>query len=154
MVGRTALAALAASALLFSGAGVAYADNDFPDADSSWIEVYVNSESDIEKLVTDGFELAEYTRAEGDKIVVNIDATPTAIGALKQRGFGIGRTIESPEHRAATAAERDYQRELETRAAEYAENGVPKSRSAVATPGETVIQRADKFTNYAGTFLY
>jgi hypothetical protein len=24
----------------------------------------------------------------------------------------------------------------------------------VPTPGETVIQRANKFTNYAGTFLY
>ena len=37
---------------------------------------------------------------------------------------------------------------------EYARTGVPKRKSAVATPGETVIQRAHKFTNYAGTFLY
>ena len=30
MVGRTSLVAFAASALLFSGGGLAYADNDFP----------------------------------------------------------------------------------------------------------------------------
>ena len=154
MVGRTALAAVAATALVFAGGGLAYADNDFPDADSSLIEVVVQSESDIDKLVADGFDLAEYTRAEGDGIVVAVDATPVEIGALKQRGFGIGRTIESPEHRAVIAAERDAQRELDSRTRDYAEHGVPKSRSAVAVPGETVIQRADKFTNYAGTFLY
>ena len=96
MVGRTALAAVAASALVFAGGGLAYADNDFPDADSSLIEVHVQSESDIEKLVTDGFDLAEYKRVEGpDKIVVAIDAVPSEVGALKQRGFGIGRTIET-----------------------------------------------------------
>ena len=154
MVGRTALAAVAASALVFAGGGLAYADNDFPDADSSLIEVYVQSESDIEKLVADGFDLAEYKRVEDDQIVVAVDATPIEVGALKKRGFGLGRTIESPEHRAVIAAERDAQRELDSRALEYAENGVPKTRAAVTVPGETVIQRANKFTNYAGTFLY
>ena len=117
MVGRTALAAVAASALVFAGGGLAYADNDFPDADSSLIEVYVQSESDIEKLVTEGFDLAEYKRVEDDQIVVAVDATPIEVGALKQRGFGIGRTIENPKHRAAIAAERDAQRELDSRAA-------------------------------------
>ena len=29
-----------------------------------------------------------------------------------------------------------------------------EGKSVVPTPGETVIQRANKFTNYAGTFLY
>ena len=51
MVGRTSLAAFAATALLLSGGGLAYADNDFPDADTSLIEVYVDSESQINKLV-------------------------------------------------------------------------------------------------------
>ncbi|MDA0170283.1 M14 family metallopeptidase [Solirubrobacter taibaiensis] len=154
MVGRTALAAVAATALAFAGGGLAYADNDFPDADSSLIEVYVQSESDIEKLVTDGFDLAEYKRVEDDRIVVAVDATPIEVGALKKRGFGLGRTIESPAHRAVIAAERDAQREIDSRTADYAKHGVPKTRAAVAVPGETVIQRANKFTNYAGTFLY
>src|SRR6478609_10161527 len=154
MVGRIALAAVAASALVFAGGGLAYADSDLPDADSSLIEVYVQSESDIDKLVADGFDLAEYKRVEDDHIVVAVDATPIEVGALKKRGFGFGRTIESPEHRAAIAAERDAQREIDNRVIDYASNGVPKSKSAVATPGETVIQRANKFTNYAGTFLY
>ncbi|RKQ93515.1 chitobiase/beta-hexosaminidase-like protein [Solirubrobacter pauli] len=155
MVGRTSLAAVFASALLLSGGGLAYADTDFPDADASLIEVHVGSESDIDALIDDGFDLAEYKRVESaNDIVVAIDAVPAEIGQLKQRGFKIGRTIETPEHREAIAAARDAQRELDSRTAEYAENGVPKTRSAVAQPGETVIQRANKFTNYAGTFLY
>ena len=155
MVGRTSLAAFAATALLFSGGGLAYADNDFPGADTSLIEVYVNSESDINQLVADGFDLAEYKRVEKNgEILVNVDANAADTAALKAKGFRIGATIESPEHRAAVAAERDEQREIDALALEYAENGVPKSKSAVATPGRTVIQRANKFTNYAGTFLY
>src|SRR6187431_1033280 len=93
MVGRIALAAVAASALVFAGGGLAYADSDLPDADSSLIEVYVQSESDIDKLVADGFDLAEYKRVEDDRIVVAVDATPIEVGALKKRGFGFGRTI-------------------------------------------------------------
>ena len=155
MVGRTSLAAFAASALLFSGGGLAYADNDFPAADTSLIEVYVNSESDINQLVSDGFDLAEYKRVEKNgEILVNVDANAADTAALKAKGFRIGATIESPEHRAAVAAERDEQREIDTMALEYAENGLPKSKSALPTPGRTVVQRANKFTNYAGTFLY
>ena len=155
MVGRTSLAAFAASALLFSGGGLAYADNDFPAADTSLIEVYVNSESDINQLVADGFDLAEYKRVEKNgEILVNIDANAADTAALKAKGFRIGATIESPAHRAAVAAERDEQREIDTMALEYAENGLPKSKSALPTPGRTVVQRANKFTNYAGTFLY
>jgi tetratricopeptide (TPR) repeat protein len=112
-------------------------------------------ESQIDSLVADGFDLAEYKRVEdnGD-ILINIDANASDVKALKARGLRIGATIESPAHRAAVAAERDEQREVDNLALEYAENGVPKSRSAVNTPGRTVIQRANKFTNYAGTFLY
>ena len=38
--------------------------------------------------------------------------------------------------------------------AQHAEDGAPKTKSAVTVPGRTVVQRANKFTNYAGTFLY
>ena len=47
MVGRTSLAAFAATAMLFSGAGLAYASDELPAADTSLIEVYVDSESQI-----------------------------------------------------------------------------------------------------------
>src|SRR5689334_15206841 len=123
MVGRTSLAAVFASALLLSGGGLAYADTDFPDADASLIEVHVGSESDIDALIDDGFDLAEYRRVgSANDIVVAIDAVPAEIGQLKQRGFKIGRTIETPEHREAIATARDAQRELDSRTAEYAEN--------------------------------
>src|SRR5688572_16841740 len=113
MVGRTSLAALAASALLFSGGGLAYADDDLPAADTSLIEVYVDSESDIDALIADDFDLAEYKRVEDNgKILINIDANTSEVAALKAKGFKIGATIETPEHRAAVAAERDEQREL------------------------------------------
>jgi hypothetical protein len=155
MVVRSSLAAVAASALLFTGGGLAYASDNLPAADTSLVEVYVNSEADIDQLVADGYDLAEYKRVEDDgDIVVNIDVNDAERAALKARGFKIGATVESPKHRAAVAAEREAQRKLDDAAAKYAENGVPKSKAAVAVPGETVIQRANKFTNYAGTFLY
>ena len=44
--------------------------------------------------------------------------------------------------------------QAESLATAWAEDGVPKGRAAVAPRGETVVQRADRFTNYAGTFLY
>ena len=85
MVGRTSLVAFATSALLFSGGGLAYADNDFPDADTSLIEVYVDSESDIDKLNADGFDLAEYKRVELALLVTLGGDLGTMLGALDRR---------------------------------------------------------------------
>ena len=97
MVGRTSLAAFAASALLFSGGGLAYADNHLPASDTSLIEVFVNSESDIDKLIADGFDLAEYKRVEGDgTIAINVDANAADRAELKKLGFKIGVTVEEP----------------------------------------------------------
>ena len=73
--------------------------------------------------------------------------------ALKAQGFRIGATIEA-RRTARPSPPSARQREIDNLALEYAENGVPKSKSALHTPGRTVIQRANKFTNYAGTFLY
>ena len=74
MVGRTSLAAFAASALLFSGGALAYADSDLPASDTSLIEVYVNSESDIDKLVAGGFRSRRVQARRGRQDVINIDA--------------------------------------------------------------------------------
>ena len=75
-------------------------------------------------------------------------------------GFRIGQTIEDAKTRAAVNAEREEAAALESARRRPRANGVPKGgiklegKSVVPTPGETVIQRANKFTNYAGTFLY
>ena len=161
MVGRTALAAVAASALVFAGGGLAYADNDFPDADSSLIEVYVQSESDIDKLVADGFDLAEYKHVEDDgTIVVAIDADAAERArAARSAASRIGAHDRGRRDRAAVAAERDApararQPRRATTPRTACRRGPSSRASRRPTPGETVIQRANKFTNYAGTFLY
>ena len=87
-------------------------------------------------------------------MLIVADTTAAERAALRAEGFEIGETIEDDATRAAVAEERDAQREAESLATEWAEDGVPKSRAAVAPRGETVVQRADRFTNYAGTFLY
>ncbi|MBE2318009.1 chitobiase/beta-hexosaminidase C-terminal domain-containing protein [Solirubrobacter sp. CPCC 204708] len=161
MVGRGSLAAVAASALLLSGGNLAFAHDEIPSSDTALVEVYVNSEADVDALVSAGFDLAEYKRVEADgKIVVNIDADPGERSELRAKGFTIGRTVEDAAHREAVAAERDATREQDQVAKDLARNGVPAGgakidgRRAVPLPGETVIQRANRFTNYAGTFLY
>ena len=155
MVGRTSLAAFAASALLFSGGGLAYADSDLPAADTSLIEVYVNSESDIDKLIAEDFDLAEYKRVEDDKIVINIDADAADIAALKAKGFGIGATIEDAKHRAAVAAERDEQREARrARAQPTPRTARPRASPPSTRPARPSSSARTSFTNYAGTFLY
>ena len=71
-------------------------------------------------------------------------------------GFRIGQTIEDATTRAAADAERDATAPLRALARDIAKSGVPKGgvklegKSVVPTPGETVIQRANTFTNYAG----
>ena len=75
-------------------------------------------------------------------------------------GYKIGRTIEDAKHRSQVNAEREATAAREALAADLAKNGVPRGgiklegKSVVPTPGEIVIQRANKFTNYNGTFIY
>ncbi|HEX6027069.1 MAG TPA: hypothetical protein VFZ00_34035, partial [Solirubrobacter sp.] len=124
------------------------------------MEVFVNSEADIEKLLTK-YDLAEYKKVEDDgTIQVHIDTDPQERKELRAMGFRIGRTIEDAKTRAAVNEEREQLAALEGLAKDLAEKGVPRGgiklegKTVVPTPGETVIQRANKFTNYAGTFLY
>ena len=93
------------------------------------------------------------SRTDGRLLIV-ADTTAAERAELRAAGFEIGETIEDDATRASVAEERDAQREAESLATAWAENGVPKSKAAVAPHGETTIQRADRFTNYAGTFLY
>ncbi|MDA0160361.1 M14 family metallopeptidase [Solirubrobacter ginsenosidimutans] len=163
MITRRSLTTVAAAALLLGGAGTAWADDShdvLPGSDTALVQVFVNSEADVEKLSAE-FDLAEYKQVEDDgTIQLNIDADPGERAQLRAMGFRIGQTIEDAKTRAAVNAEREEAAALERLAGDLAENGVPKGgikldgKSVVPTPGETVIQRANKFTNYAGTFIY
>jgi len=79
---------------------------------------------------------------------------------LRAEGYTIGATIEDHNTWLERKAEIAATDQREALAAQFAENGVPKSgvvvkgKRIVATPGETVIMNAYTFTNYAGRFLY
>jgi hypothetical protein len=163
MIIRRSLTTVAATALLFGAAGTAWADDShdlLPGADTALVQVFVNSVADVDWLSAK-FDLAEYKQVEDDgTIQLNIDADPQERAQLRAMGFRIGKTIEDAGTRAAVNAEREAAAAEERLAADLAQNGVPKGgaklegKAVVPTPGETVIQRANKFTNYAGTFLY
>jgi hypothetical protein len=157
---KRSLTVAASAALLFGVSGPAWASDVLPGADTALVEVVVPSQADVDKVVAN-YDAAEYKRVEADgSITLNVDADKGEIAALKTAGYKIGATIEDAKHRAAVNAEREETAALEGLAADLAQKGVPRGgiklegKSVVPTPGETVIQRANKFTNYAGTFLY
>ncbi len=159
MVGKRAATMVAAAALLLGGGGVAYADDLLPGGDTALVRVTVPSQADVDKLVT-SYDVVEYKHVEDDgSISLNIDTTAAERAALRAKGYTIGRTVEDATTRANTAAERDATRAAEALAGDVAKSGVTRGlkldgKSVVPTPGETVIQRANTFTNYAGRFLY
>ena len=115
---------------------------------------------DVDKVVA-GYDVADYKRVEDDgSFTVALEADASELASLRAAGFKIGRTIEDAKHRAQVNAEREETAALEALAGDLAENGVPRGgiklegKAVVPTPGETVIQRANTFTNYAGRFLY
>ena len=157
---KRSLTVAATAALLFSAAAPAWASDGLPAADTALVEVVVPNEAAVDKVVAN-YDAAEYKRVEDDgSITLNLDVTKAEIAELKRAGYKIGATIEDAKHRAAVNEERDALAAQESLAKDLAENGVPKGgvklegKRIVPTPGETVIQRANKFTNYAGTFLY
>ena len=163
MIARRSLTTVAATALLLGGAGTAWAGDShdlLPGADTALVQVFVNSEADVDRLSAT-YDLAEYKQVEDDgTIQLNIDADPSERAELRAMGFRIGKTIEDAGTRAAVNAEREDMAAREGLAKDLAKNGVPRGgiklegKAIVPTPGETVIQRANKFTNYAGTFIY
>jgi hypothetical protein len=160
MVGKRSAAVMAAVGLMLGGAASAAASDTLPGSDTSLVQVWVNSEADVDRLST-SYDLAEYKKVEDDgSIQLNIDADASEIARLRDMGFKIGQTIEDASTRAARAEERDRTAAAEALAADLAEDGAPRSgirsqgKSVVPNPGRTVIQRANVFTNYAGRFLY
>jgi Zinc carboxypeptidase/Chitobiase/beta-hexosaminidase C-terminal domain len=159
MVGKRSVTIVTAAALLLGGGGSALADDNLPGGDTALVRVTVPNQAAVDKLLT-SYDVVEYKHVEDDgSISLNIDTTAAQRAALREKGYTIGRTVENAATRAAAAAERDATRAAEGLARDLARSGVTRGakldgKSAVSVPGETVIQRANTFTNYAGRFLY
>ena len=113
MIMRRSLTTVAATALLLGGAGTAWAGDShdmLPGADTALVQVFVNSEADVDKL-SSKYDLAEYKQVEDDgTIQLNIDVDAGERAELKAMGFRIGQTIEDAKTRAAVNAEREDDR--------------------------------------------
>ena len=113
MIMRRSLTTVAATALLSGAAGTAWAGDShdtLPGADTALVQVFVNSEADVDKLSAK-YDLAEYKQVEDDgTIQLNIDVDPQERAELRAMGFRIGQTIEDAKTRAAVNAERERRR--------------------------------------------
>ena len=155
MVGKRTLTALCcASALLLTGAGTAFAADDGVPF-QKLVEVTVPTRTHVDSVV-EHYDAAEYKRVEGDGIVLNVFVTAEEEGSLKAAGYTIGRTIEDSNTGSIRMEQRQQVLDEEALAADLAENGMPKGgtkfqgKSVVPTPGDTVIQRANTFTDVVG----
>jgi Zinc carboxypeptidase/Chitobiase/beta-hexosaminidase C-terminal domain len=153
MVGKKSLTALCcASALLLSGAGTAFAADDGIPFEKL-LEVTVPNQAAVDKVTTN-YDAAEYKRVESDGIVLNVFATAEEEATLKAAGYKIGATIEDSNTGPQRMAERQATIDAENLAKQVAEDGVSGSKfegkSVVPTPGDTVIQRANTFTDVVG----
>ncbi len=156
MVRRRPATVMATAALLFGAGGPALASDELPDADTALVQVFVDSETDVGAL-SERYDLAEYKQVEADgSILLAIDATAAERAELRAAGYRIGahdrgRRVARGRGRGARRAARARTR---ARRGVRRATACPSARRPSRTPGETVIQRAHKFTNYAGTFLY
>ena len=159
MLGKRSVTIVAASALLLGGGGAAFADDSLPGSDTALVRVTVPNQAAVDRLLN-SYDVVEYKHVEDDgSISLNIDTTAAEREALREKGYTIGRTVEDATTRAGAAAERDEARAAESLARDIARSGRTsgvklEGKAVVPVPGETVIQRANMFTNYAGTFLY
>src|SRR4051812_34653318 len=154
MVGKKSLVALCcASALLLSGTGTAFAQD--AGTYEALVEVNVPTQADVDSVV-EHYDAAEYKRVEDDgTITLNLFVTDEEKGALKAAGYKIGATVEDSKTGSIRMEQRQQVLDEESLAADLAENGMPKGtkfegRSVVPTPGDTVIQRVNTFTDVVG----
>ena len=154
MVGKKSLTALCcASALLLSGAGSAWAADDGTPYEAL-VEVTVADQGTADQLVTN-YDAAEYKRVNADgSVTLNLFVTDEEKAGLKAKGFKIGATIEDTNTGPQRMKERQVTIDAEALAAQVAENGLKgqkfQGQSVVPTPGDTVIQRANTFTDVVG----
>jgi hypothetical protein len=141
-------------------AGVAFVLTSAPAlaAEESLVEVTATSKAGIDELAAN-YDVAEYIRKNSDgTLTTAVYGDDAELAAIRAAGFTLGATIEDSNTRLQRAEAREAARAAEEKAAQLAENGAPKAgaraRGDVPVPGETVIQRANTFTNYAGRYLY
>src|SRR5690242_14428699 len=139
MVGRMSLAALAASAMLFVGAGVARAADDGIPYEKL-VEVTVPNQ-DVADSVVANYDAAEYKRVLDDgKIMLNVFVTSEQEKQLKNAGYAIGHTIEDSNTGKIRMEQAQAVRDQEALADDLAEHGLKKGaqfqgHSIVPTPG-------------------
>src|SRR5262245_1362397 len=104
-----ALIALVVFALALTGGAGAEGDEEAPPAASTStrnVEVIVGSKADIDRLIADGFDLAEYVNPNQDgSITVNVIGTDEDFAAIQAMGFTLGETIEDESTGAARMLE-------------------------------------------------
>ncbi len=153
MVGRRALIALAATALVLAGSQSAFAADDDGIPFQQLVQVYVPDQDAVDRVVNT-YDAAEYKSVQDDgSILLNVFVTAEEKSALKAKGYEIGRVIEDSDTGPQRMKERQEIIDQEALAAEAAENGpgaLRLGKSAVPGQGDTVIQRADVFTNAVG----
>ncbi|MDA0170285.1 M14 family zinc carboxypeptidase [Solirubrobacter taibaiensis] len=153
MVGKASLAVFAASALLLVGGQAAFAADDGLPFEKL-VEVTVPSQADVDKVVA-GYDAAEYKRVEADgSILLNVFVTSDEEKALKVAGYKIGATIEDTNTGIQRMQERQELIDQDAVAQTVAQEGLKgtkfEGRSVVPLPGDTVIQRANTFTDIVG----
>jgi hypothetical protein len=149
LVGKGLFSLLGAAAVLGIAAPAALADGER-------LVMVTHSPFMIEQLEAKGFDVGFV----GEKTEAAVYVDDAGLAKLRAEGYTIGKTLEDQRTWEARTAQVAAEREEEQLAARFARKGVPRSgvvikgKHVVAPPGETVIQRAYTFTNYAGRFLY
>ena len=154
MVGRVSLAAFAAAALLSVGGPSAFAADDDGIPFEQLVQVYVPNQDAVDSVVSN-YDAAEYKSVQNDgSILLNVFATAEEKAALASKGYKIGRVIEDSDTGAQRMKERQEVIDQETLAADIAQNGLKgakfNGKSVVPGQGDTVIQRANVFTDAVG----
>src|SRR4051794_12110575 len=155
MVGRKPLIALAASALFLAGSqSAAFAADDNGIPFEQLVQVYVPNQDAVDSVVSN-YDAAEYKSVQDDgSILLNVFVTAEEKAALASKGYKIGRVIEDTDTGAQRMKERQEVIDQETLAADIAQNGLKgakfNGKSVVPGQGDTVIQRANVFTDAVG----
>ncbi|HEX6026315.1 MAG TPA: M14 family zinc carboxypeptidase [Solirubrobacter sp.] len=136
--------------MLGLGAPAALAD------DGQRLVMVEHSPAMIEALEQKGFDVGFV----GEKTEAAVYLTVAQEAKLRAEGYRIGEVLEDARTHQARLAEISATKNREALAAEFARSGLPRAgverngKKVVTVPGDTVIQRAYTFSNYAGRFLY
>ena len=149
------LLAFAATALLFTGgqASAFAADDGVPFQEL--VQVFVPDQDAVDSVVSN-YDAAEYKSVQDDgSILLAVFVTAEEKASLKPKGYRIGHVIEDSNTGPQRMKERQEIPDQEAVAADVAQNGLKGAKfegKSLALPGQgdTVIQRADVFTDAVG----